>query len=145
MPPASHTHEQVRCGVSLVGGASKPATVARVYDLCGPTYPGQLDADGQHYLVQYPGAMFLFAAFSAAPGQPPDQEMPAALPGGALPVAERLCIFAGSAGERPQHMIWPWINQAIQLARIPSCEQRSWAFAPPSRPPSSFSEASMAT
>ena len=90
---------QIRCGMSLVGGASKPATVARVYDLCGPTYPGQLDASCQHYLVQYPGAMFLFPV-AAGPGQNPGQEMLAVLPGGGLPMADRVCIFAGSAGER---------------------------------------------
>ena len=98
-PPAPEVgRAQIRCGMSLVGGASKPATVARVYDLCGPTYLGQLDAACQHYLVRYPGAMFLFPV-AAGPGQMPGQEMPAVLPGGGLPVADRVCIFAGSAGE----------------------------------------------
>ena len=86
---------QVRCGVSLVGGASKPATVARIYDLCGPTYPGQLDEALHTYVVQYPGVLFLFPAPA---GQAAPQEMPPELPGGGAPTADRICIFAGSAG-----------------------------------------------
>ena len=93
--PAAPGAVQVRCGQSMVGGASKPATVARIYDLCGPTYPGQLDPGSHTWVVQYPGALFLFPAPS---GQAAAQEMPPELPGQAVPTANRICIFAGSAG-----------------------------------------------
>ena len=97
----------------MVGGASKPATVARIYDLCGPTYPGQLDAGAQAYVVQYPGVVFLFPAPA---GQGCLQELPPEPPGTAGSTADRLCIFAGSAGESMRGLS-AVIMQIMQLGR----------------------------
>ena len=94
-PGLTRAGAQVRCGTSVVGGASKPATVARVYDLCGPTYPGQLDAAAHAYVVQYPGVLFLFPTPA---GRDSPQEMPPEAPGAGRATADRICIFAGSAG-----------------------------------------------
>ena len=51
---------QVKYGHALVGGASHPATFVRVYDICGPTYPGEFDAQGGAYTLHYPGVAFWF-------------------------------------------------------------------------------------
>ena len=52
--------QQVKYGSALIGGASHPATFARVYDTCGPTYPGEFDAAAGAYTLHYPGVAFRF-------------------------------------------------------------------------------------
>lgn len=47
-------------GHALVGGASHPATFVRVYDICGPTYPGEYDAGSGAYTLHYPGLALWF-------------------------------------------------------------------------------------
>jgi hypothetical protein len=50
----------VKYGAALVGGAAHPATFVRVYDICGPTYPGEFDARTGAYTLHYPGVAFWF-------------------------------------------------------------------------------------
>ena len=58
--PTSFHLRQVKYGSALVGGASHPATFVRVYDICGPTYPGEFDACSGAYTLHYPGVAFWF-------------------------------------------------------------------------------------
>ena len=50
----------MKYGAALVGGASHPATFVRVYDIYGPTYPGEFDANTGAYTLHYPGVAFWF-------------------------------------------------------------------------------------
>ena len=91
---------QVKYGKSLIGGASHPATFVRVYDICGPTYPGEFEAKARTYTLHYPGLAFLF------PIPPQHAEavsenhigMPLEFPDGSTPLAARICIYTASEG-----------------------------------------------
>ncbi|KAK9803064.1 hypothetical protein WJX73_005354 [Symbiochloris irregularis] len=89
---------EVRCGSGVMGGASHAATFVRVYDLCGPTYPGEYDSASNLYLLHYPGLLVLFPvpAQHAVHCQMRSGELPLEFPDGTTPVASRFCIFAGS-------------------------------------------------
>lgn len=103
IPRTPRTGTQVKYGSAVVGGASHPATFVRVYDLCGPTYPGEYDADANLYLLHYPGLLFLFPvpAQHAQHCQMRSGELPLEFPDGTTPVAARICIYAGPAGVCP--------------------------------------------
>ena len=92
---------QVKYGSAVVGGASHPATFVRVYDLCGPTYPGEYDSAENLYLLHYPGLLFLFPipAQHAQHCSQRSGDLPLELPDGTTPVAARICIYSGPAGE----------------------------------------------
>ncbi|CAK0785960.1 hypothetical protein CVIRNUC_009173 [Coccomyxa viridis] len=92
------TRLQVKYGKSLIGGASHPATFVRVYDICGPTYPGEFEAKARTYTLHYPGLAFLF------PIPPQHAEavsenhigMPLEFHDGSTPLAARICIYTAS-------------------------------------------------
>ncbi|KAL0047925.1 hypothetical protein WJX82_003400 [Trebouxia sp. C0006] len=92
---------QVKRGAATVGGSAHPPTFEALYDLMGPTYPGQVDTAHGCYVMHWPGLLVLFpiASQHAASWQDMQQggALPLALPGGTAPVASRLCIHAGNA------------------------------------------------
>ena len=91
---------QVKYGKSLVGGASHPATFLRVYDICGPTYPGEFDLKTRTYTLQYPGLAFLFPIPAQHAEEVSENHigMPLEFPDGSTPLAARFCIYAASEG-----------------------------------------------
>ncbi|KAL0030389.1 hypothetical protein WJX79_000798 [Trebouxia sp. C0005] len=92
---------QVKRGAATVGGSAHPPTFQALYDLMGPTYPGQVDTAHGCYVMHWPGLLVLFpiASQHAASWQDMQQgrALPLALPDGTAPVASRLCIHAGNA------------------------------------------------
>ena len=87
---------QVKFGKRVLGGASHPATFARVYDVCGPTFPYQYDSEKSAYLLRYQGLLCLFpfpfqhaSHFQLKPG-----DSPLNFPDAASPVASRICVHA---------------------------------------------------
>ncbi|DBA84874.1 TPA: hypothetical protein ACH3X1_005893 [Trebouxia sp. C0004] len=92
---------QVKRGAATVGGSAHPPTFEALYDLMGPTYPGQVDTAHGCYVMHWPGLLVLFpiASQHAASWQDMQQggAVPLALPDGTAPVASRLCIHAGNA------------------------------------------------
>lgn len=92
---------QLKRGAATVGGSAHPPTFEALYDLMGPTYPGQVDSAHGCYVMHWPGLLVLFpiASEHAASWQDMQQggALPLALPDGTAPVASRLCIHAGSA------------------------------------------------
>lgn len=91
---------QVKYGKSLIGGASHPATFVRVYDICGPTYPGEYDPKTRTYTLHYPGLAFLFPipAQHAEACSENHIGMPLEFPDGSTPLASRICIYTASEG-----------------------------------------------
>jgi hypothetical protein len=91
---------QVKYGKFLVGGASHPATFVTVYDICGPTYPGEFDPKTRIYTLHYPGLAFLFPipAQHAEAVSENHIGMPLEFPDGSTPLAARICIYAASEG-----------------------------------------------
>ena len=71
-----------------------------MYDICGPTYPGEFEAKARTYTLHYPGLAFLF------PIPPQHAEavsenhigMPLEFPDGSTPLAARICIYTASEG-----------------------------------------------
>ncbi len=72
----------------------------RVYDICGPTYPGEFDAKTRTYTLHYPGLAFLFPipAQHAEACSENHIGMPLEFPDGSTPLASRICIYAASEG-----------------------------------------------
>lgn len=91
---------QVKYGKALTGGASHPATFVRVYDIFGPTYPGEYDEQNRMYSLHYPGVVFLFPI----PEQHAEHcsesqiELPLEFPDGSTPLASRICVHAAAEG-----------------------------------------------
>lgn len=91
---------QVKYGKALTGGASHPATFVRVYDIFGPTYPGEYDEQNRMYSLHYPGVVFLFPI----PEQHAEHcsesqiELPLEFPDGSTPLAARICVHAAAEG-----------------------------------------------
>lgn len=72
-------------------------------------FAGQVDTPNECYVMHWPGlvALFPIAAQHAASWQNMQQggALPLALPNGSAPVASRLCIHAGNAGESPSVLL----------------------------------------
>lgn len=91
---------QVKYGKALTGGASHPATFVRVYDIFGPTYPGEYDEQNRMYSLHYPGVVFLFPI----PEQHAQRcrenqiELPLEFLDGSTPLAARICVHAAAEG-----------------------------------------------
>ncbi|BDA50963.1 probable UPF0183 protein C16orf70 homolog at N-terminal half [Coccomyxa sp. Obi] len=89
---------QVKYGKALTGGASHPATFVRVYDIFGPTYPGEYDEQNRMYSLHYPGVVLLFPI----PEQHAEHcsesqiELPLEFPDGSTPLASRICVHAAA-------------------------------------------------
>jgi len=87
---------QVRYGQSLVGGASNTATFVRIYDLFGPTFPGELDTGSSRYTLNYPGLSFIFPLQRQHAALLKEAELPLEFPDGTTPVASRICVYSGT-------------------------------------------------
>ena len=85
----------------MLGGASHAATAVLVFNLLGPTTPGQLDIKTRLYPVHYPGLLFLFPvpAHHVQRVLQKQGEGPLEFPDRTTPVAARICIYAGQAGK----------------------------------------------
>mmetsp|Transcript_461 Transcript_461/g.1060 ORF Transcript_461/g.1060 Transcript_461/m.1060 type:complete len:655 (+) Transcript_461:52-2016(+) len=92
------TRMQVKFSQSLVGGASNAATFVRVYDLFGPTFPGELDLENAHYILHYPGLSFTFPVPRQHLAQLQEAVLPLELPDGTTPVASRISVYSGTLG-----------------------------------------------
>eukprot|EP00873_Tetraselmis_striata_P003928 jgi/Tetstr1/424192/TSEL_014798.t1 len=92
------TRMQVKFSQSLVGGASNAATFVRVYDLFGPTFPGELDLENAHYILHYPGLSFTFPVPRHHLAQLQEAVLPLELPDGTTPVASRISVYSGTLG-----------------------------------------------
>lgn len=111
---------QVKYGKSLIGGASHPATFVRVYDICGPTYPGEFEAKARTYTLHYPGLAFLF------PIPPQHAEavsenhigMPLEFPDGSTPLAARICIYTASEGDYTTRFIQMHIAATLYRTQL---------------------------
>jgi len=90
---------QIRYAQSLVGGASNAATFVRIYDLFGPTFPGELDTHSAKYTLHYPGLSFVFPLPREHASQLWEAELPLEFPDGTTPVATRICIYSGTLGK----------------------------------------------
>uniref|UniRef100_A0A061R1P5 Upf0183 protein n=2 Tax=Tetraselmis sp. GSL018 TaxID=582737 RepID=A0A061R1P5_9CHLO len=90
---------QVRFAQALVGGASNTATFVRIYDLFGPTFPGELDLQGARYSLHYPGLSFVFPIPRQHAPQLKEAELPLEFPDGTTPVASRIALYSGTVKE----------------------------------------------
>lgn len=95
---------QLRYGKGLLGGAAHAATAVLVYELLGPTAPRAFESAAAVYPLHYPGLLFLFPI-------PPrylqycqehSEGRPLEFPDNTTPVASRICIYSGSAGQHHQ-------------------------------------------
>ncbi|EIE18598.1 UPF0183-domain-containing protein [Coccomyxa subellipsoidea C-169] len=89
---------QASSPLAVTGGASHPSTFVRVYDIFGPTYPGEYDEHNRMYSLHYPGVVFLFPI----PEQHAERcseshiELPLEFPDGSTPLAARICVHAAA-------------------------------------------------
>ncbi len=136
---------QVKYGKSLIGGASHPATFVRVYDICGPTYPGEYEPKTRTYTLHYPGLAFLFPipAQHAEACSENHIGMPLEFPDGSTPLASRICIYAASEGAQrlvlftggfcsadhpakigdlATYQVWKHIHHAWSLPAVKFCQ-----------------------
>jgi hypothetical protein len=92
---------QVKYGKALTGGASHPATFVRIYDIFGPTYPGEYDEENRMYSLHYPGVVFLFPIPEqhAQRCKENQVELPLEFTDGSSPLAARICVHAAAEGK----------------------------------------------
>eukprot|EP00164_Ancoracysta_twista_P000607 GFYU01000803.1.p1 GENE.GFYU01000803.1~~GFYU01000803.1.p1 ORF type:complete len:385 (+),score=88.50 GFYU01000803.1:285-1439(+) len=83
-------------------GPSVPCTSVTIYQLFGPTYPGEYDASARSYLLHYPGLTFVFDI--------PEQyehlyvdgtELPLEFPNGESPLATKIYVYHGTSLREP--------------------------------------------
>jgi len=78
-------------------------TFLLIYELFGPTYPGQYDKSKQAYFLKYPGLSFLFPIpeefRDLYDGTGNNNEVPLEMPDGTTPAATRFFVYTGPSAE----------------------------------------------
>lgn len=106
---------------STFSSAALPPTFNLVYQLFGPTHPGEYLAGSSVYLLHYPGLSFLFPI----PAKYADRynhgkDIPLELPDNTTPVATKIYLYAGRSigSSRNDRVIASW-SAAPVLSDIP--------------------------
>jgi len=93
----------LKYGRVVIFGGDIPATFMSIYNLFGPTFPGQYDAENKSYALTYEGASFTFpipAEYSHLYQNKTD--LPLEFPNGKTPAACAFQVFVGDNPRAPQ-------------------------------------------
>eukprot|EP00735_Rhodelphis_limneticus_P009118 TRINITY_DN2547_c0_g2::TRINITY_DN2547_c0_g2_i1::g.19221::m.19221 TRINITY_DN2547_c0_g2::TRINITY_DN2547_c0_g2_i1::g.19221 ORF type:complete len:517 (+),score=53.71,sp/Q9SD33/U183_ARATH/37.34/1e-77,UPF0183/PF03676.9/2.3e-44,UPF0183/PF03676.9/4.3e-39 TRINITY_DN2547_c0_g2_i1:131-1681(+) len=86
-------------GNALFSGETCPSTFYSIYQLFGPTHPGDYSQDSRLYFLNYPGVTFTFPIppqFANLYLNPHSTDLPVEFPDHTTPLATRMSIYSGS-------------------------------------------------
>ncbi|KAG2391791.1 hypothetical protein C9374_013276 [Naegleria lovaniensis] len=88
---------------TIFSGPSVDASFVNIYNVFGPTYPGEFDTKSNTYILTYPGLTFVFPIPTMYAHLYKDgQEMPIEFPNNTTPIATTIYLFHGHDLKNPK-------------------------------------------